>query len=153
MDVQIARDDLSDGAVAKLLSDHLDQMFELSPASDVHALRPQELVDPRISFWSARCEHRVLGCCALKSLSNSVGELKAMKVRGDCLRRGIAQRLLTTILEDARKGGFTKLYLETGNSSAFDPAIMLYRKHGFRECGPFGSYERTSFSRFFLLEL
>jgi putative acetyltransferase len=45
------------------------------------------------------------------------------------------------------------LWLETGSTPAFDPAIGLYKKAGFRFCGPFANYKDDPFSRFMTLAL
>jgi putative acetyltransferase len=40
------------------------------------------------------------------------------------------------------------LWLETGSSEAFTPAIRLYESAGFIRCGPFNGYVATDFSIF-----
>jgi len=45
------------------------------------------------------------------------------------------------------------LYLETGSNTAFSPAITLYEKFGFKECGPFGEYRLDPYSKFFVKRL
>ena len=60
---------------------------------------------------------------------------------------------LDRILTEARAAGLKHLWLETGSTPAFDPAIRLYEKAGFRYCGPFASYKDDPFSRFMTLAL
>ena len=44
--------------------------------------------------------------------------------------------------------GLTSLWLETGSSEAFTPAIRLYESAGFARCGPFDGYVENPFSIF-----
>jgi putative acetyltransferase len=53
---------------------------------------------------------------------------------------GVASALLRHALDDARARGIGQVSLETGSMAFFDPARALYRKYGFTERGPFGSY-------------
>jgi ribosomal protein S18 acetylase RimI-like enzyme len=52
--------------------------------------------------------------------------------------RGAGHALLRRIEETARREGVRVLSLETGIRNA--EALALYRRAGFRERGPFGSY-------------
>jgi putative acetyltransferase len=42
----------------------------------------------------------------------------------------------------------TRLSLETGSGAAFEPALALYRAHGFQPGEPFGGYEKSPFNQF-----
>ncbi|MDG2855940.1 GNAT family N-acetyltransferase, partial [Vibrio parahaemolyticus] len=46
-----------------------------------------------------------------------------------------------------------RLSLETGSMEFFKPARLLYEKHGFVYCEPFGDYELDPNSQFMTLEL
>ncbi|MGX1591375.1 GNAT family N-acetyltransferase [Glutamicibacter sp. NPDC055491] len=48
--------------------------------------------------------------------------------------------LLFHALEDAAQRKLPRISLETGAMEFFAPARSLYRKHGFKQCQPFGSY-------------
>ena len=54
--------------------------------------------------------------------------------------RGIASILLTHVLDDAAGRRVEAVLLETGSMSFFAPARALYRKFGFVDRGPFGTY-------------
>ena len=43
--------------------------------------------------------------------------------------------------------------LETGTPDFFAPARRLYARHGFSECGPFGTYRPDPASTFMTLRL
>ncbi len=67
MDIRI--DDLQGAAIAALLQVHLDAMHRHSPPESVHALDLEALRHPSITFWTAWDGEALLGCGALKTLS------------------------------------------------------------------------------------
>ena len=54
-----------------------------------------------------------------------------------------------------RPGGLDdpRVCLETGTGPAFEPAIALYRNHGFVPGPAFGAYAPSEFNQFLYLEL
>jgi len=48
---------------------------------------------------------------------------------------------------------YGRVSLETGSQDFFAPARRLYARHGFVECGPFGSYALDPNSVFMSLDL
>lgn len=151
--MKIVEDDLSDSRVHALLRLHLQRMHQHSPPGSVFALDLDHLRDPSITIWTAWTGDALMGCGALKELDPEHGEIKSMRTADDHLRRGVAAALLDVIIGAARSRGYRRLSLETGSSPAFEPAHVLYRRCGFVECGPFGDYTDTTFSRYFTLEL
>ena len=146
-------DDLADGKVETLLASHLAEMHKYSPEGSIHALDKQKMRDPSMTFWSVRVAGDIAGCGALKQLDNESAELKSMKTNIKFLRMGVAEALLQEVIGYSVEHGFERLYLETGSVQAFMPAVKLYQKHGFTECGPFADYEPDPYSRFFVKEL
>jgi len=61
--------------------------------------------------------------------------------------------MLRHIIAAARKRGMSRLSLETGSWDYFRPAVALYKKHGFVECGPFAEYLADPNSLFLSLDL
>ena len=149
VNMEIKKDDLSDGKIAALLNLHLREMLKYSPPESIHALTPEKLLNPAVTFWAARIEGELAGCGALKALSPTSGEIKSMKTNGRFLRMGVAERLLKAIIEEAKERSYTSLSLETGSHSAFAPATALYKKHGFVECEAFADYKPDPHSVFF----
>lgn len=142
-------DDLTDGKVEALLESHLAQMQKYSPVESIHALDKQKMRSSGITFWSARLNGDVMGCGALKQIDETSAELKSMKTASNYLRMGVAESLLKEILAVAEQRGYKSIYLETGSNEAFLPAVKLYQKYGFIECGPFAEYQPDPYSRFF----
>jgi putative acetyltransferase len=153
VNLEITEDDLSDGKIAELLSSHLREMHKYSPPESIHALDMTKLGEETITFWSAREGEKLAGCGALKEISSSMGEIKSMKTDDGYLRKGVAARLLETILHEAKKRSYIEVSLETGSNDSFSPAISLYQRYGFEECPPFASYEPDAYSRFFCKKL
>lgn len=149
----IRRDDLADGEVGRLLSEHRAEMHLYSPAESIHALDASGLNNSSIQFWSAWVEDELAACGALMELSDSSGEIKSMRTSPRFQRMGIAASILDTVLEEARARGYQRVYLETGTHAAFSPAVALYQKFGFTETEPFGGYTEDPNSRFMKLDI
>jgi putative acetyltransferase len=140
-------------AVVALLREHLHALAQLTPTDSMHALGIERLKAPDITFWSAWDGVDVMGCVALKHLDDAHGELKSMRTAARHLRRGVGARLLDVALAEARRRGYTRVSLETGVTPEFGAAHALYRRAGFRECGPFGAYRPDPHSLFMTLDV
>lgn len=151
--IDIKKDPLLDGNVVDLLNKHRRQMLKHSPPDSVHALRPEQLREPNIEFWSAYWEDEFAGCGALKRLDSTHAEIKSMKTRDTFLRKGIAKALLVHLIEQAKSKGFARISLETGTMAVFEPARTLYKKLGFVECEPFSNYIKDPLSVCMTLKL
>ncbi|MGP4032111.1 GNAT family N-acetyltransferase [Pseudarthrobacter sp. 1C304] len=156
--IRIDRDNPGRADVRQLLAEHLADMFATSPAESVHALDPAALAGPGISFWTAREDGELLGCGALKQLGTGAsgakqGEIKSMRTAAHARGQGVATLLLNHIVDEARRGGYGRLYLETGSQDFFKPARRLYRRHRFEICPPFVGYTEDPNSVFMTLAL
>ena len=146
-------DDLSGEEVRELLRLHLASALQHSPPESVHALDVDGLRRPGVTFWSCWRNGELLGCCALKDLDGTHGEIKSMRTAPRHERQGIGARMLEHLLAQAHARGYRRLSLETGSAEAFAPARRLYERHGFEYCGPFGDYAEDPWSRFMSLRL
>jgi putative acetyltransferase len=151
--LEIRIDDLSGSEIAALLREHLENMHELSPPESVHAMDIDRLRSPDVTFWSAWDGGELLGCGALKELDGQTGEVKSMRTLGAHRRKGVASKILDTIIDEAQRRGYDRLKLETGSEPAFAPAQALYERYGFSYCGPFGEYVEDPNSVFMTKEL
>ncbi|WP_432761403.1 GNAT family N-acetyltransferase [Rhizobium mayense] len=118
----------------------------LYPPESNHLLDLESLERPEVTFWVARLDGDIVGCCALVEADDGTAEIKRMFV--DPLARGrkVAQMLMEALEETATEKNLTALRLETG---VLQPeAIGLYRKAGYTETEPFGSYEADPLSLF-----
>jgi putative acetyltransferase len=139
--------------VRALLAQHFAEMQAGSPPSACHVLPVDGLKDPAIRFFTLREEGALLGCGALKRLEDGHGEIKSMRTADTALGRGVGKALLSHLIAAARQEGITRLNLETGSTEQFGAALHLYEREGFENCGPFGGYADTPFTRFFTREI
>ena len=143
-----ARADLRD-----FLQAHLDDMEPTAPPESRHALDLSGLRVPGVRMWVARLDDALVGTVALKSLTPSHDELKSMRTDPAVRGKGVASALLEHALADARAREVKQVSLETGSMAFFEPARALYRKYGFTDCGPFGSYAQDPNSAFMTIRL
>jgi len=151
--MKISVDNLTRPEVLDLIRLHLQGMSQHSPPESVHALGIEALRKPGITFWSVWDESQLMGCGALKELDAQHGEIKSMRTAAAHLRKGVAANLMRHILEEAKRRSYRRLSLETGSGEPFAPAIELYKRFGFNECGPFADYREDPFSVFMTIEL
>ena len=111
------------------------------------------LQTPDISFYAWWEGEDLVGVGALKALGPLEGEVESMRTADAHLRRGVGTAILDHIIAEARRRGHRSLSLETGSGPAFEAALTLYRRYGFREGGAFDGCEKSSFNQFLHLEL
>ena len=151
--LSIRVDDLTSAEIAAFLEQHVRDMRSVSPPESKHALDLDGLRKPDITFWTG-WENRVLvGCGALKQLDSTHGEIKSMRTSPSHRRAGVGTAILRHILSEAETRGYSRVSLETGSMPFFEPARMLYRRFGFRECEPFADYKADPNSAFFTKDL
>lgn len=149
----IRADDITGVPTRDMLALHLAGMQAHSPACGVFALDLSRLQAPDVTLWSVWVGPDIAGIGALRMIAPGHGEVKSMRTHPDHLRKGVSAALLRHIIAAARGKGAARLSLETGSGPAFDPAIALYRTHGFVEGAAFGEYEKSDFNRFFHRDL
>lgn len=153
MSLHIRLDDLSGPEIRDLLHEHLRDMRAASPPESVHALDLTGLRRPEVSLWSAWSGAALAGCGALKQLDAGHGEIKSMRTAQAWRRSGVAQALLTHIVQEARRRGYRQLSLETGTQPVFEAARQLYQRFGFVVCAPFEGYTEDPNSVFMTCRL
>ena len=149
----IAIDDPRAADVRALLEQHLSFAHEHSPPEDVHALDLAGLLDPAITFYSARRDGELLGVGALKQLDVEHGELKSMHTAAAARGNGVGRAMLDHLLREARARRYRRVSLETGTMDAFSAARWLYERAGFTPCPPFANYFESPNSVCMTLEL
>lgn len=136
----IRKDDITDPSVIQLLLQHVHEMRETSPPESVHALDVAQLKEEGLTMFSGWIDHKLAGVIALKELTSEHGEIKSMRTADGFLRSGVASKLLTYSIEEARTRGYRELSLETGAEPFFEPARSLYSRYGFSVCPPYADY-------------
>lgn len=110
----------------------------LYPAESNHLVDLETLETPAVSFFVARHEGAIVGCCALVEAGDGTGEIKRMFVDPKARGLKIGRRLLERVEVQARDLGLAAIRLETGIHQP--EAIGLYRSAGYADIEPFGSY-------------
>ena len=148
MTLNIHLADFDDPALRTFLEEHLADMAPHSPQESQHALDLSALRQPTVQLWVAWKEQRIAGTCALAVLTPGHEELKSMRTNPDFRGQGVASQLLRHALANARERKVARISLETGSMEFFAPARALYKKHGFDQCQPFGSYVEDPHSHY-----
>jgi putative acetyltransferase len=136
-----------------LLQYHLASARAHTAPGSAHALDIPGLQAPNITLWVAWDDGTLMAVGALKLLAEDHGEVKLMHTVPSARRKGIGSAMLQHIIAFARSRGISRLSLETGSWDYFQPAVALYRKHGFVECKPFADYLEDPNSVFMTLDL
>jgi len=147
--LRIVEGGLDDPQVAALVIHHVTTSRAQTAAGSAHSLGVDALRSPDIRFWSLWDGDALIAIGALRRFAGGQGEIKSMHVAEAYRGRRAGQRMLDTIVAEARAAGLTRLSLETGAWDYFRPAHALYRRNGFVECAPFGAYVPDPNSLFF----
>ena len=146
MELVIAVDDPRAPDVRSLLEAHLSFASEMSPAEHVHALDTDGLLDPSITFFSARRDGVLVGVGAIKQLDETHTELKSMHTATVARRQGVGRAMVEHLVSIASALGCARVSIETGTTEAFASARAMYEQRGFRTCEPFGQYTLNPYS-------
>jgi putative acetyltransferase len=144
--VSIALEAPHQDAVLALLekSDALSQA--LYPPESNHLIDVDTLSATNVRFYVARLSGEAVGCGALVLGSAGQAELKRMFVDPSARGHGVGWALLRALEDTAGREAVRLIQLETGVSN--HEALRLYRRSGYRERGPFGSYRADPLSVF-----
>jgi putative acetyltransferase len=153
MKLDLAIDDPRAADVRALLAAHLAFARGVTPAGYSFAFDVEQLVEPTVTFFSARNEGRLLGIAALKRLDANHAELKSMHTSQAERGRGVGRALVEHIVSFARGQGYRRISLETGTTDEFAAARTLYAKLGFVACEVFGSYRPSPHNTFMSMRL
>src|SRR6476620_1750520 len=114
VDLVIALDDPRADDVRALLEAHLAFAYEVTPAEGVFALDVDGLLEPTVTFVSARENGALLGVGALKQIDATHAEVKSMHTIAAARRRGVARAIVQHLLVVAADRRYERVSLETG---------------------------------------
>jgi putative acetyltransferase len=110
-----------------------------------------DIVHNFVQFWCAFDGDTMIGTSALKSLTDTKCELKALYLDEKYHGKGLGSTLAQTAIDFARQQGFTEIYLDCMSTST--AAVKLYEKLGFHKTERFNKnffcrcfYENASLS-------
>jgi putative acetyltransferase len=144
--IVIARESPRQDDVIALIRQSDALMQSLYPAESNHLVDIESLAQPHVHVLVARERGRALGCGAFVLGGAGQAEMKRVFVAPAARGKGIAGILMEALEREAAKLGVTLMQLETGIKQP--EAIALYRKFGYAERGPFGSYRTDPLSLF-----
>jgi len=93
---------------------------------------------------------QIAGCIAMRKHSPGICEMKRLFVRPAYRSTGLGRVLVNTIIDEARKLGYTHMRLDT-LPGRMDKAIALYRSIGFVDIEPY--YTSLETAKFMELDL
>jgi putative acetyltransferase len=134
---------------ARALIGRLDAyQIGLYPAESNHLDGIEALQQPNVLFLGAYVGDELVGCGAVKRLDDDgiYGEIKRVFVLDAYRGRGVSKRLMQELEAHLRSNGIHTARLETGIRQP--EAIALYRRLGYVERGPYGTYASDPLSLF-----
>lgn len=145
MSLTVQKGDPRSPEATRLLQASHALMNELFPADSCHYLEIEDLCTPEITFLVVRDDAETIGCGALAN-KGTYGELKSMFTAPKARGKGVANALISKLIEVAQDQNLPLIRLETGDK--LTAAHKLYQKHGFTFRGPFGDYPEHPASLF-----
>ena len=151
MPVEIKLEPPRQPEVLRLMDMSNAYMASLYPAESNHMVDIDTLEKPVVSFFVARNEGQIVGCCALVEAGDGTGEIKRMFVDPQARGLKIGLLMMDAIIARGQALHLSAIRLETGISQP--EAIGLYRKAGFIEIEAFAPYKPDPLSMFMELKL
>lgn len=104
-----------------------------SLSDDLADIPRHYLSEPGNHFWVAEAGGQVAGMVGIQRRSPEEAELRRMSVAAGQRRRGIGGKLLDVAEVFCQQQGYRRVRLTT--VSLLQPAIAMYRQHGYRLVG------------------
>lgn len=121
---------------------------DLYPAESNHLESSEDLKKPNVILLGCRIDGELVASGAAKILRDDVdyAEIKRLFVLDRHRGKGLSNEIMRRLERELRGRGISLFRLETGIKQP--QALGLYRKLGYRERAPFGSYVEDPFSVF-----
>lgn len=128
--------EIKDMIVREMTVQDIDAVHQIECASITPPWSKQGFADGLANenaiFFVAETEGTVVGYCGLYFAADE-GEITNVAVDSQWRQRGIADRILEAVFEDADRKQLSQIFLEVRASNI--PAQKLYEKHGFESQG------------------
>lgn len=121
---------------------------DLYPAESNHLESSDDLKKPNVLFAGCRIDGDLVASGAAKIIQDngSYAEIKRVFVVDDHRGKGLSSKVMRFLETELQGRGVSLFRLETGIKQP--QALGLYRKLGYLERGPFGSYRADPYSVF-----
>lgn len=121
---------------------------DLYPAESTHLESSDDLKKPNVLFVGCRIDGELAASGAAKIMHNdgNYAEIKRVFVLDQHRGKGLSNRVMRFLEDELQRRGVSLFRLETGVKQP--EALGLYRKLGYLERGPFGSYREDPLSVF-----
>ena len=127
--------------VNELLKKHFIELRKASPEGSAHVLDIPGLKVSSIKFWRLWIKEKLLGCGALKFLTQDHGEFKSIRVHDNFRNKGNGIKVIEHLILRAKELKIKRISIETGAGKFFDPARKLFERCDFKPCEPFAHYK------------
>jgi GNAT superfamily N-acetyltransferase len=98
-------------------------------------VKPSDLAPP-VGIWLVACrDGHAIGCGGLQRLDAETGEVRRVFLETTERGRGTGRRLLAELEEHARRLGYTRVRLTTGDRQP--EALRMFQRAGYEEIPPF----------------
>ena len=124
--------------VLKLIGELDEELLQRYPASSIHTLDLDKITNENGVFLVGYISEVAVGCCSVCEIEPGVGEVKRVFVKPQYRRKGIAERMMESLEEQAAECGFKLLRIEAGDKQP--EAIAMYRKLGYYGIPKYGEY-------------
>ncbi len=147
-DVDIENLDPDSPEVRALIAASDAYYVDLYPAESNHLESSEDLKKPNVVLLGCRIDGELVASAAAKILQDEVvyAEIKRLFVLDRHRGKGLSNAIMRHLETELQNRGISLFRLETGIKQP--EALCLYRKLGYRERGPFGSYDADPFSVF-----
>ena len=105
-----------------------------APASS-QSVQPTDLAPPNGVWLVAYLDRRAVGCGGLQRLDIDTAQIRRLFLDESARGRGIGRRLLAELESHARRLGYRRVRLTTGDSQA--EALRMFRTTDYQEIPPF----------------
>jgi len=126
-------------------------LLSLTPPEGCFHMTVEEMAAPDTTVFVAREAGVAIACGALRRHGDHVGEVKRMYTEPAHQGKGIGGAILKEIETLARREGFRRLVLETGDRHP--AAWRVYERGGFTRCGRVLDYPDSPWSVYYEKEL
>ena len=121
---------------------------DLYPVESTHLENSEDLKRPNVLFVGCRIDGELVASGAAKILQDDISyaEIKRVFVLAQHRGKGLSNKIMRYLEGELENRGVMLFRLETGIKQP--EALGLYRKLGYRERGPFGTYVTDPLSVF-----